>query len=154
MDANCPSTFDNVSDCLDTCDDYPSEPGDVIGDGPTAVDDNTVECRIYHANNAASGPDGVHCTHASEAGGGVCVDFKGICGDYCGLVVETCANTEGAFETIDDCENACNGLPQGTEGQEGGDTVHCRFTYATRAAEQNDTSLCASAGLESDLCSN
>lgn len=156
MSENCPDVVfeGDRAACLEACEEYPDEPDDVIGDGPKAQDDNTVQCRRYHASNAASGPNGPHCTHASPDGGGVCVDFKGACGDYCGIVVESCDGEEGAFPDTDACETACNAMAQGTEGETTGDTVHCRLTIANEIVATQDKTLCADALEESSVCVN
>lgn len=91
-----------------------------------------------------------HCPHASPDGGGVCVDFKGSCGVYCGTVVEACPTNEGSFEDVKDCENECNSWPEGVEGEESGNTRQCRLTYALRA--ETDPTNCDLALSDSAAC--
>ena len=68
LEANC--TEGNVQafdvDCETACASWPE--GD---EGDTAA--NTTHCRLYHATAAADDAE-LHCPHASESGGGVCVD--------------------------------------------------------------------------------
>lgn len=145
----CSMVFDSRPACLSACVEYPSEPGDIIADGPRAFDDNTVQCRSYHAMNALADPI-THCPHASPDGGGICEDFKGACGEYCGTVVEACADHDGAFADVNACENECNLWPEGFAGDETSDTRQCRLTYARRAAD--DPTQCDRALADSAAC--
>jgi hypothetical protein len=124
-----------------------SEPG---ARSPNA---DTLECRLYHANNArAEPPNNKHCGHASPGGANLCVEFRGPCGDYCGIVVEACAGQDGAFADIDECGFECSQLPIGDAGEETGNTSTCRLTWANRVESDGDTSNCANALLDSPTC--
>lgn len=70
-----PGQFETRNDCLSACQQKVAagmtlgQPGDAGGD--------SLHCRIYHAGVAGdplSGGSDVHCPHASDGGGGVCID--------------------------------------------------------------------------------
>jgi hypothetical protein len=78
-------TYEDLPNCLRACANYPyiDDGGELyIDDAGTAYDKgNTLNCRMYHLENAAvslsTGDTNVascHCSHATELGGGVCVD--------------------------------------------------------------------------------
>ena len=171
MQENCFDTF--VSDgrfdedaCLRECDFYPrrdviNEDGSVVPLGDPVPKANSLECRVYHANNAAATPNGLHCGHAGPSGTDTCIDFTATCGEFCNGsstdpaipgFVEFCANTDVGIPDSQDCWNFCNALVDGTQGDEDGNTAHCRLTWALRAQTMGDDSLCENAGQTSPVC--
>lgn len=163
MEANCPSTFADDGEfdddaCYEACEDYESIPEAGKDLGEPVANADSLECRVYHANNATGSVDGIHCAHAGPTGGGVCTLFEPICERMCGGeegfegAVEFCRDTEDAFVSNQACAEFCNALPIGQEGEDSGNTQHCRLTWALSAAQSGDTSLCANAGAESSTC--
>lgn len=59
--------YADTAACLATCASWPAgAPGDVDG--------NSLACRIYHVELAASVDPEIHCPHADDDGTGICVD--------------------------------------------------------------------------------
>lgn len=151
MEQNCTSlsegpTFDSRDDCLNTCQFYPSRPETLDEATGIAEKGDTVECRFYHAGNAASGGAGAveHCGHASPDGANMCVDFTESCSLYCGTVVELCVDAEGGFQTVDQCGEACRDFATAD--------VNCRNEILSRASD--DPLVCPDVLPDSAECEN
>lgn len=159
MEENCPTAFaeqlgDDTSTCLQTCRDYPNDP-ELEDDAEQAPADDTLECRLFHSTLAAEAPepDNKHCGHSSPDGTDTCTKFRGPCFEYCEIVVEEiCLEEENAFQSLDDCAEACGELRVGDEGDESGNTSQCLFTYAQRALDDDDPSICPDALPGSPSC--
>lgn len=67
VEQNCGDLYANREACMNTCDGFPTN-GEV-----DAQDGDSVQCRIYHASFPAATDANLHCPHAAEDGGGVCV---------------------------------------------------------------------------------
>ena len=65
--------YDSTDDCLSYCGEVGWPDGDT-----TAMDGNSLSCRIYHGGAPAAGNPALHCSHAGPDGDGVCgrVDFR------------------------------------------------------------------------------
>jgi hypothetical protein len=106
---------------------------------------NTVECRLTHAQAAASDP-ATECPKAGLIGGRVCGDDP--CGSFCLLDTQLCG-TQG-YDGGTDCQNSCAGAPPAVEGgppgfdyvltasgdlqnHSGDDTLNCRAYHLENA---------------------
>jgi hypothetical protein len=151
MDKNCDSVFPTVQDCLDACPGYNTggNVGDETGD--------TLQCRMTHASLAGSLPEA--CAEAGPSGGDACTDnLSTPCEDYCGTMAANCLtdpnDPDPAYYPYSDgidCQVQCASWPQnGTEGQQTGNTVQCRTTYAALGAA--DVTQCVNALPNSTTC--
>ncbi|HEY8089539.1 MAG TPA: hypothetical protein VIF09_16875 [Polyangiaceae bacterium] len=107
--------------------------------GGTIADtaDDTLGCRTFFANQAASTPD-TSCRMAGPLGGGHCGTNP--CGPFCDLDVSYCKGDkplpyEGG---LPDCLGSCAGYPYLTTGagdttSESGDTLNCRLWHLETA---------------------
>lgn len=90
----------------------------------------TLACRIYHLNVARAQPDGsaaeqLHCSHASNSGGGVCVGLPSA-SDFCSDFMSTCGTNSG-WSSQGQCELAVPGLISGSyPDQVSSNTFGCR----------------------------
>ena len=148
--------YETMAQCEAVCSTF--EPG-------IASDDrNTMQCRKYHANSAAAGPD-VHCVHSGPTGDGHCGGESGNCDSLCTLVEQACG--EGfarVYGGRNACLAACGTLPdRGYDGLAQGSplysvnnatqidekptpTLACRVLHAARAMQSpNDPVECAAA---------
>lgn len=167
MRRNCNETFDDSGEfdeqaCQRQCEDYPRVPvrdnGVLVPLGEPVANRNSLECRVYHAGLANRQKNGIHCEHAGPDGADTCVDSplcEAFClggssadGDFNGFV-EVCAGTVAALD-VGECLQFCSELREGTRGDDGGDTVHCRLFWATSA--QDSPQLCPNAGRDSPIC--
>lgn len=123
-------------------------------DAAGAFTGDTLQCRIYHINAAASNPN-IHCPHGSAASvPQKCQDFQTLCSTYCGELSELCVQdfeadfaAEG-IATLQNCINSCPGqIPKDGEAMadDTTDTVNCRLSQLTK---QN----CAGGKVDSDVC--
>ncbi|MCA9622154.1 MAG: hypothetical protein KC731_24190 [Myxococcales bacterium] len=80
VDTNCTGDnqqYTNKQICMDVCEAF--DPG-TKGTGMTASGENTLGCRIYHANDPAAADPATHCTHAGPGGDGQCgTNCEGFC---------------------------------------------------------------------------
>ncbi len=162
MEENCDdATFQTDGDfdrdkCVEACSDYPDVPVAGVALGDAVPDGDTLQCRTYHAGNAAGEPNGEHCTHADIGGATTCVKFKDPCAEYCvgaGVegfagIVELCP---GSYASADACGAFCNSLPAGRRGDRLGNTRHCRLTYAVESSDR-EGGRCLNAGKQSIAC--
>ncbi len=145
--ANCVgknALYDNDEDCFATCSilkDRAAEEGRVAG--------NTLQCRIYHVDVAASNP-ATHCPHASLMSTiDTCQDVVTVCDKYCTEYFESCKSEFNAdFGELNDCLNNCPGtIPlEGTaKANDTEDTANCRLSQAV-------AKNCAGAQIVSAVC--
>jgi hypothetical protein len=110
------------------------EPGSTFA---TNTMDDTLGCRIWHAQAAATDPD-YHCRHAGPVGGGICGND---CEAFCNLDTSYCtAPYPQAYSNMSTCEAACNdGAFPYLTGDAGdlafasGDTLNCRIYHLEAA---------------------
>ena len=128
--ANCTGTnqqYSNAAMCMSTCALFtPGASADTGG--------NTLGCRVYHANNAATGP-GVHCRHAGPGGDGVC---GANCDGFCTIVQGACAaQAVKPYADKPACMTACGGFattPVYDQSVQTGNSLSCRLYHATAAS--------------------
>lgn len=119
----------------------------------TDTNQNTLGCRIYHSHNSLCLP-AQHCSHAAIGGDGHCGEGdEGNCEAYCGVARQLCpTDFDDAFPDGDEeCLAACADLDGHAAeskyfvrtGEEGGNTLDCRFLALSRAAL--DDGECAAA---------
>lgn len=147
-----PDCITYCSEFQGTCGDspmaYPDEPtcGTICansGIGMGAAGDtsgNTLGCRIYHAQAAATDAD-LHCPHASLWGGGVCGD---LIENYCTGIEAACTGDNAPTWTAD-CATDAAAYPAGTPGATSGDSLDCRL-YHLGAAMGDPGAHCGHAG--------
>jgi hypothetical protein len=151
--------YDSQEQCEAVCTTFvPGENGD--------VDQNTLQCRKYHAGPTAAGRDpATHCIHAGPTGDGHC-GATGNCDSYCTLLESACSDGFGRlYNGQPACIDACRrGLPDvGFDGLHGGTppytvtnaeqidaqpmpTLACRVLHVARAMlSPNDPTECAAA---------
>ncbi|NRA08713.1 MAG: hypothetical protein HRU02_11190 [Myxococcales bacterium] len=181
LSTNCPAeVVHDEAFCLDYCG-HPFLDVVPIGSaGDTA--NNTLACRIHHADQAGSTSGATreaHCAAAALGGGGACGSF---CDVYCDLALQVCTSTHnplltgtslfssGGAPSNSECQAACAVYPESvlagvsqTDQVFGyGDTVQCRNHHLQAAvveglAQSNAYGLhCghASPVSVSDLCSD
>ena len=133
--------YANKDECLTTCALYPpGEPGD--------HSENTLSCRLYHADLAIADPV-PHCYHAGPSGGraGACGTA---CENYCLIMMPTCPDE---FADEAECLEICAGYPDPDPYsifESRTDTVACRIFHATRATA--DDGHCGTASPDSSTC--
>jgi hypothetical protein len=107
-------------------------------DGKAHTNDNSVECRTYHAQRAASGETEAECAAAAPGGGSPSAATR--CGDncsgYCSAYFGICGN-DG--EQLKDCTQKCSAVrDRGAFNAEadfnGHDNIQCRISHLTSAA--------------------
>jgi hypothetical protein len=162
IQANCtganaqyPTETDNAH-CLGTCMKF------TVGTSADMGGQNTLGCRLYHAQNAMiSGDPATHCPHAGPGGAAIstAATQPAVCGDactsFCTLEIAVCGTTgaNAQYTSMADCMTACG---TGTTGfnkskpyvvgppQSSGDSLACRLYHATNAATSaaNATAHC------------
>lgn len=80
-------------------------------------------------DDAAGGPDAMLAT----------------CEDYCDEIMTNCSGAESQYSSRDICLDACATFPQGTAGQQTGNSLECR-TYHAGAALGDAVTHCVHAG--------
>ena len=111
----------------------PGSIGDTSGD--------TIACRQYHLDVAASASPEVHCLHASPSGGGICVGPETFCANY----KTTCVDT-GLSSAFSSCTQHFTDLAQGSAGDTSGDTKVCREYHLGVAMTTDPDVHCPHAG--------
>jgi hypothetical protein len=102
----------------------------------SASNDNTLGCRIYYAEQAASDPN-TNCRIAGPLGGGVCGTSP--CALFCSLDVQYCNSMTidtPAYANVDDCATACASYPYmlvGPDLLDSTNTLNCRFWHLENA---------------------
>jgi hypothetical protein len=134
--------------CTTICGQYESTDFDVEGGivdpGQPTPMSNTLNCRIWHANAAATDPH-VHCPHAGPLGGDMCEDMTGgsgsPCYEFCTLDLAFCTGDAAAYDGVQDCLNAC--LPDaGAPDAEAG--AYPGYVYNINSADPEVIDLAAS----------
>jgi hypothetical protein len=105
---------------------------------------NTLNCRIWHANAAQGGPpeSHTHCPHAGPLGGNMCGSDP--CREFCTLDLAFCRGDASAYDSVEDCVNACEpdaggyagypynidpNDPEVTDLTASGNTLNCRMYH-------------------------
>jgi len=104
--------------------------------------DDTLDCRIYNAQQAASDP-AKYCRFAGPLGGGHCGSDP--CQPFCTLDTTYCNNppvSTTVYSTPVACANACKGFPYlldaGDTQLESTDTLNCRLWHLETAFKSNE----------------
>jgi hypothetical protein len=120
--------------------------------------DDTLGCRLFHANGAANTPE-MSCRFAGPLGGGHCGSDP--CVPFCALDVQYCSFPkpipyEGGTP---DCEQSCGTYPYlvvdaGDTTTEGSNTLNCRLWHLETAFTSPDYGLahCLHTALASMVC--
>lgn len=126
------------------------------------ISGNTLACRAYHVlaakSNAPPGAE-AHCGHASQLGGGVCVDAtpetnEDINGVFCDDFILTCG-TERGYISAQQCRSGVSAYRSGEVGDQDGDSFACRNTYLQMALNGDRVDLnCDSASPDSRVCAD
>ncbi|MEK6606999.1 MAG: hypothetical protein AABZ30_04990 [Myxococcota bacterium] len=66
-----------------------------------------------------------------------------LCETYCECMEKTCPD---AFTDGEACRTECQGVPEGAEGDEAGNTVQCRIYHCNLAGADSDTHCPHAAG--------
>jgi len=144
MGVTCPVQAAGASPCSGFCSTIPV--GNI-----TDVGGDTVDCRIYHANNANVTGDVTHCLHATPSGGGVC---GSLCTVYCDLAQSVCTGSLALYNSTATCMTACASLNStGLPGDATGNTLQCRIYHIGAAvALANATYHCPHGAVSSATC--
>jgi hypothetical protein len=70
---------------------------------PATID--SLNCRVWHANAAASDPH-THCPHAGPLGGDLCGNDP--CIPFCRMDTDFCTGNNAAYSSYEDCLSACD----------------------------------------------
>jgi hypothetical protein len=92
--------YTTMTNCMNSCMAFP-----VGTSADTMVD--SLGCRIYHANAAASMPM-LHCPHAGPGGNAFCGSN---CTGYCDIVMHFCTGAAQVYTTHDQCMAVCGATP-------------------------------------------
>ncbi len=125
----------------------------------TRIDDtgnDTLGCRLWHANSASTQPD-FHCRHAGPTGGDRC---GGLCESFCNLDTTFCAGANAAYEGgIGGCQGSCAAFPYVAGADAGdltfdnGDTLNCRLWHLEAAFAPGAAAFhCPHTAVVSDKC--
>jgi hypothetical protein len=71
------------------------------------IPDDTLNCRVWHANAALLTDSHFHCPHAGPLGGRLCDDNMDPCTTFCRLDLFFCNGDNQAYTSYQDCLNAC-----------------------------------------------
>jgi hypothetical protein len=166
--ANCTGAntqYQNDDHCTATCAKF---------DKGTSADmggQNTLGCRLYHAQNAmiSAMPD-VHCPHAGPGGAAISTanPQPAVCGDactsFCSLEISICGSLDAPltgipaqYQNMAACMTACGGATTGFNKSKplvagatnsSGDSLACRLYHLTNAAisASNATTHCPHTG--------
>lgn len=92
------------------------------------IEDAEVDPALTAAPGGASGAGGQGGTTSAGGGG-----EPSVCERYCDTVMATCTGVFAVYTTIESCLAVCGHLPPGREGDEIGNTAHCRLRHAESA---------------------
>ncbi len=81
----------------------------------------------------------------SSTGGADTGGNADLCGEYCSLIGDHCEDEFAQYNGDSLCESTCAGMPQGSPGDELGNSASCRTFHAVLAARTPETH-CAHAG--------
>jgi hypothetical protein len=140
--ANCATMepqYSDMASCLGTCAAFtPGTTGDISG--------NTLACRIYHTNAAASMPGMEHCLHGGPAGYATCGTSQ--CEAFCQIAQHSCTGANQVWASTAACMTDCAmmagstpdmpaGAPDYSTAQTGGDSFACRMYHLTVASSSS-----------------
>jgi len=147
MSVTCPTQAAASTPCAGFCSTI-NPLGNITDKGQDSVD-----CRIYHANNANITGDATHCLHATPSGGGVC---GALCDVYCTLAMSVCTGPLALYGNTSACQTACKVFnSSGVPGAASGDTLQCRIYHIGAAVALNNlTYHCPHGGVVSGPCSS
>ena len=146
--------YADANHCMATCAKFtPGTQADTGGQ-------NTLGCRIYHAQNAmVTGMPDVHCPHAGPAGAAISMATPqpAVCGDactsFCTLEISICGSIDapitGApaqYQNLAACQTACGNFNKSKPLVAGatnssGDSLACRLYHTTNAAITGNATL-------------
>jgi hypothetical protein len=93
--------------------------------------DDTLNCRVWHANAALTSKDPhLHCPHSGPLGGKVCDDNGDPCPTFCRLDLQFCTGENQAYASLQDCLNACEP-----------DAGYAGYTYELNTSDPEVTDL-------------
>ena len=135
------SQYSSAADCMNSCSKF------MLGT-LNQMTTNTVGCRLYHAQAAATGAT-LHCPHAGPGGDATCGT---ICEGYCTIAVAVCPTQAGNMQTcMTDCAGYGNAAGKYNSAIQSGDTKECRLYHAT-AASTAPGAHCPHVGDNSTTC--
>ena len=137
------NVYGTTADCLDTCSTWAAWSAGTLTDET----DNTIGCRLHHAQAALPSGDAAPCDAAGPFGAATCGTW---CHNYCSLALKNCP---GSYADAGECADACDQFDQeGEAGADSGDSVQCRLTYALLAGKATGAQAlhCAAAAAISD----
>jgi hypothetical protein len=143
--------YQDANHCMATCAKF------AMGTSADTGGQNTLGCRLYHAQNAMlTGDTATHCPHAGPAGAAISManPQPAVCGDactsFCTLEISICGTLDtpitgipAQYQNMAACMTACG---TGTTGfnkskplvagatNSSGDSLACRLYHATNAA--------------------
>jgi hypothetical protein len=80
---------------------------EVISASADPQTDDTLNCRIWHANAGLLQNPHYHCPHAGPLGGRVCDDQGDPCPTFCRMDLALCTAENAAYTSMQDCLDAC-----------------------------------------------
>jgi len=125
--------------------------------------DDTLNCRVWHANAALQEDPHYHCPHAGPLGGRMCDQMADPCPSFCRMNLAICTGDNAAYASLDDCMNACE--PDGgyagylyevspadtevndLEGWESSNTLNCRMYHLQNYLFLGDPAHCSHTSL-------
>jgi hypothetical protein len=140
--------YASMQNCIDTCAKFT----------PGVLDEtmnNTLGCRIYHAEAAVAAPT-THCVHAGPTGGGMCGSATpNYCAVFCPLEDALCPGTypatgNGRCLGTNGCPSIASNPPY-SSNDTGKNDIECRFYHLTAAATA-PTTHCAHTVVASSTC--
>ncbi len=108
---------------------------------------NTLACRLYHAQEAATDPD-THCVHAGPSGGGVCGTMIE---SFCEVAPKVCPDVHADTDACMTAVGGVNADPLYAGPSSTGDTLACRLYHLTEATVDDETH-CEHTGAVSATC--
>jgi hypothetical protein len=134
--ANCAglTAYADVDQCIASCDALLPQDG-------AGEDENSVQCRLRHAvEAAASGDKTTACAAAELHGNDTCGAW---CEVYCDLMELNCSDQSSSYASRDACLDACAGFAtDGDPSLDSGDTVQCRIHHAGIPALRDPVNAC------------
>ncbi len=131
---NCPSAYENVAVCVEQC----QAAATAAGANAAAL----LQCMTWQAAHAGDNVDAeltaYRCAKAGPDGWAKCGDW---CDSYCDMAMENCTGTAKLYNTVEDCQDACDQIPLDTNALavgfpgEPSDTVQCRLGYLVTAKQ-------------------
>ncbi len=142
--------------CSTMCNEFESTPElTTAAHEPATID--TLNCRVWHANAAASDPH-THCPHAGPLGGTLCGPDP--CIPFCRMDTDFCTGPNAAYTSNEDCLAACRpdagyaGFPYevsttdnevadlSSQFQGGSNTLNCRIYHLQNFLKTGDPLHC------------